>query len=344
MKFKNELLSVVAACCATFTLTAGAAGAFEPMFSVTTMERGTLPDGAGPLTVSVGGTAIVQAYKDYLTKACAELGGKIEFKEPFAAAVDVNGDRVPDLFMSSASTICDGAYSYDSGSAGYGVRWAVSRADGSYAVGNTQLRKGEIEETLKSGFQAIFHYHGSTCGKSGAADCREVGRFDKDGQWQNIAWPDGRSGSARAPAPVVQTAPTSAAAIGKEDLFDFETLGMLSSSHGGYDHNGSLMKMAFEYGLIVYEEPKASLAGIAQKGTILFRGDPFTEGGRLKGMAVAFKKGCPPAEYEVTGTYSRDRSTVTLSGAGPVREGCNVVGYSTRSPHSRLVFKSIMSD
>ena len=346
MKFKNELLSVVAAVCATLTLSAGAAGAFEPMFSVMTMERGTLPDGAGPAAVPAGGSSIVQAYKDYLAKSCADLGGKIEFKEPFAAAVDVNGDQAPDLFMSSASTICDGAYSYDSGSGGYGVRWAASRADGSYAVGNAQLRKGEVQETLKNGYQVIFHYHGGACGKVGAADCREVGRFDKDGQWQNIAWPDGRSGSARNnPAPMAQAAaPNSVAAVGKEDLFDFETLGLLSSSHGPYDHNGSLMKMAFEYGLIVYEEPKASLAGIAQKGTILFRGDPFTEGGRLRGTAVAFKKGCPPAEYPVTGTYSRDRSTVTLSGAGPVREGCKVVGYSTKSPHSRLVFKSLMSD
>ena len=132
--------------------------------------------------------------------------------------------------------------------------------------------------------------------------------------------------------------------VADDELFDFETLGHLAASHGPYDHNGSLMKMAFEHGLIVYEEPKVSLNGLARKGTVLFRGQPFKEGGKLSGTAYAFKQGCPPAPYQVTGGYSKDRATVTLRGAGPVREGCRVVGLSSKSPHSVLVFRSLMSD
>jgi hypothetical protein len=345
VKTKNQIVSMLAASCAALALSTGAVYALEePLFSVSTGRMGKLPGGIGPLVTPPHGEPVVQAYKDSLTKSCALLGGKIEFQEPFVTAVDMNSDYVPDLLMTSQRTSCVGAASYDSGSAGHGVRWAVSRADGTYAVGDSVLRQAEVEETMKNGNQVIFHYHGSACGKVGVADCREVGRFDKDGKWQNVAWPDGRRGSDQV---VAQAAPATSlpkAAASTDGLFNFDTLGDLSSSHGPYDHNGSMMKMAFEYGLIVYEEPKASLAGIAQKGTILFRGEPFTEGGRLKGMAVAFKKGCPPAEYPVTGTYSRDRTTVTLSGAGPIREGCTVVGYSTKSPHARLVFKSMTSD
>ncbi|RDJ20312.1 hypothetical protein DWF00_20175 [Bosea caraganae] len=345
MKTKNQIVSMLAVSCAAIALSTGAGHALdEQIFSVITGDRGTLPDGIGPLSAPPDGAAVVRAYKDSLTKSCAGLGGKIEFQEPFVTAVDLNADQVPDLLMSSARTNCVGAYSYDSGSAGHGVRWAVSRTDGSYTVGDTHLRKAAVEETLRNGYHVIFHFHGSACGKVGVADCRQVGRFDKDGQWQSVAWPDGRTGPALGSAQAASAASQPKAATTTDGLFNFDMLGDLSSSHGTYDHNGSMMRMAFEYGLIVYEDPKASLAGIAQKGTILFRGDPFTEGGRLRGTAVAFKKGCPPAEYPVTGTYSRDRRTVTLSGAGPVREGCKVVGYSTTSPHARLIFKSMMSD
>lgn len=344
MKTAKVFIAMLLASCAAIALPMSVVHALDqPIFSVTTGERGTLPAGTGPLSAPREGAAVVRAYKDALAKSCAGLGGRIEFQEPFVTAVDLNADRMPDLLMSSARTNCVGAFSYDSGTAGHGVRWAVSRTDGSYTVGDTHLRKAAVEETHRNGYQVTFHYHGSACGKVGVADCRELGRFDKDGQWQTIAWSDGRTGSGQVMAQAA-TAASQSKAASQDGLFNFDTLGGFSSSHGPYDHNGSTMKLAFEYGLIVYEQPKDSLAGIAQKGTILFRGDPFTEGGRLRGMAVAFKRGCPPAEYEVTGTYSRDRRTVTLSGAGPVRDGCRVIGHSMTSPHAKLVFKSMMSD
>ena len=132
--------------------------------------------------------------------------------------------------------------------------------------------------------------------------------------------------------------------VADDELFDFETLGHLAASHGPYDHNGSLMKMAFEHGLIVCRGAEGLPERPRPEGDGPVRGQPFKEGGKLSGTAYAFKQGCPPAPYQVTGGYSegsRD-GDAAWGGAGP--EGCRVVGLSSKSPHSVLVFRSLMSD
>lgn len=89
--------------------------------------------------------------------------------------------------------------------------------------------------------------------------------------------------------------------------------------------------------------PKPSIRNVVKPGSVIFRGKPFLRGGRLEDTAYAFKKGCPAAPYAVRGGYSRDNATITLRGAGPIRQGCEVVGYSGRSPHAELTFRSKMS-
>lgn len=117
------------------------------------------------------------------------------------------------------------------------------------------------------------------------------------------------------------------------------------STMGGsaYDHNGSQVTIIPETGLIAYSEPKASLRDVARTGTVIFRGEPFGYGGKIVGTAYAFKRGCPPAAYAVSGGYSPDNTTIVLRGAAPIRKGCEVTGYSVRSPHTVLTFKSLMS-
>lgn len=110
-----------------------------------------------------------------------------------------------------------------------------------------------------------------------------------------------------------------------------------------FDHNRSVMRVYPHDGVIAYDEPKPAVRDVVRSGTVLFRGLTFTEGGRIEGTAFAFKKGCPPAPYPVTGGYSRDNATITLRGAGPIRKGCDVVGYSEKSPHAVLRFKSLIS-
>lgn len=108
-------------------------------------------------------------------------------------------------------------------------------------------------------------------------------------------------------------------------------------------HNGSMVMVDPSTGIIAYLEPKASLRPSIQPGTVLFRGT-LKPGGRASGTAYAFKEGCPPAPYTVRGRYSDRDFRLTLRGAGPVRRGCEVVGYSERSPHAALSFSYLLDD
>ncbi|SFG57870.1 hypothetical protein [Methylobacterium gossipiicola] len=108
-------------------------------------------------------------------------------------------------------------------------------------------------------------------------------------------------------------------------------------------HNGSMVFADPETGLIVYHEPKASIRDVVPPGAVLFRGR-LGPNRPVGGTAYAFKAGCPPAPYPVTGTYSDHAYTLRLRGAGPVRRGCEVVGYSDGSPHATLLFTYLLDD
>ena len=93
-------------------------------------------------------------------------------------------------------------------------------------------------------------------------------------------------------------------------------------------------------GIIYYDKPKASLRGLVEPGTVLFRGDPwsFDRGTKLNGVAYTFRKGCEPAPYTVSGAVGED--SLVLKGAAPIREkgGCRVLGYNANSSNAILVF------
>lgn len=65
-------------------------------------------------------------------------------------------------------------------------------------------------------------------------------------------------------------------------------------------HNGSIVMINPEAGVVVYLEPKASLRTAINVGTVLFQGT-LKPGGSAHGTAYAFKEGCPPAPYPVSG-------------------------------------------
>ncbi|MEH3118801.1 MAG: hypothetical protein PGN25_14710 [Methylorubrum populi] len=110
-----------------------------------------------------------------------------------------------------------------------------------------------------------------------------------------------------------------------------------------WDHNGSLVMIDPAVGIVTYLEPKASLKPVVEEGTVLFRGQIHPDG-PVSGTAYAFKAGCAPAAYSVRGTYANGANALTLRGAGPVRRGCEVVGYSTSSPHAALRFTYLLDD
>ena len=110
-----------------------------------------------------------------------------------------------------------------------------------------------------------------------------------------------------------------------------------------WGHNGSTMFADLEKGIIAYDVPKKSIKLVVSRGTVLFRG-ALSNNKPIKGIAYAYKEGCPPAPYPVVGGYTDYMYTLTLRGAGPIRQGCEVIGYSDRSPHSVLRFSYLMND
>ncbi len=112
-----------------------------------------------------------------------------------------------------------------------------------------------------------------------------------------------------------------------------------------WNHNGSVMLLLLdgENLSIYYDKPKPGLGGIGiGQGTLLFEGTERA-GGFIEGYARTFRKGCPPAEYAVSGTRYDDDVGFELRGAAPVRAsgGCGVVDYSGTGSNAKLVFRFI---
>ena len=104
-------------------------------------------------------------------------------------------------------------------------------------------------------------------------------------------------------------------------------------------HNGSQVVVSeWKDGTveIVYDVPRRNMPVV--KGMLLFRG--VKAGVRYSGTAYTFKAGCPPAPYTVAGFEDDRREIIALTGAAPRRDphSCNVIGGSSGSAHSRLVF------
>lgn len=110
-----------------------------------------------------------------------------------------------------------------------------------------------------------------------------------------------------------------------------------------WDHNGSSVVLEQSAGRIVYDEPKASIAGTVRRGTVLFEGR--FAGRRVSGTAYVFKKGCEPAPYPVSGVMEDNPrgfgSRIVLAGPAPRRDrnSCAIIG--TTGVHSRLVFEEM---
>ena len=110
-----------------------------------------------------------------------------------------------------------------------------------------------------------------------------------------------------------------------------------------WDHNGSAMVLEQSAGRIVYDEPKAAIAGTVQRGTVLFEGR--FSGKRINGTAYVFKRGCEPAPYPVSGVMEGNPrgfgSRMVLTGPAPRRDrsSCAIIG--TTGAHSRLVFEEM---
>ena len=99
-------------------------------------------------------------------------------------------------------------------------------------------------------------------------------------------------------------------------------------------HNGSLMSIDPDLGIITYHNPKYKSI---KQNTVLFRGSiSFEYGVPTRGMAYVFKSGCEPQPYAVSGLIEGDR--LTLEGKAPIWDGCNVKSYTSKSKNAKLIF------
>ncbi|MFG1477552.1 hypothetical protein V5F53_02675 [Xanthobacter sp. V4C-4] len=112
-----------------------------------------------------------------------------------------------------------------------------------------------------------------------------------------------------------------------------------------YSHNGSIVIIDADKGVIVYDRPKKAIADTIKPGTVLFKAKPWKSGDNeiiIKGTAYTFKAGCPAAAYEVSGRYHHlyGLNKLTLEGMAPVRSktSCDIVGYTTTGANTKLVF------
>ncbi len=114
-----------------------------------------------------------------------------------------------------------------------------------------------------------------------------------------------------------------------------------------FDHNGSVVILYPRRGLIVYDQPKASLRGTVKRGDVLFRGKIDTETGAMVGNAYVFKKGCAPLPYLVSGGPFRGGGDhPVLRGTAPVRDpaSCRAIGTSSTGGNATLKFEWIGGD
>lgn len=104
-------------------------------------------------------------------------------------------------------------------------------------------------------------------------------------------------------------------------------------------HNGSTIQEFSEIGndRVEYRYSSVRPGLSAHEGDVLFRGTKSSRG-VVKGTAYVFKRGCPPAGYEVTGRQTNDR--VVLRGAAPVHAAgsCDVVRHDPNAASATLVF------
>ncbi|NTF18095.1 hypothetical protein G6L37_06730 [Agrobacterium rubi] len=113
-------------------------------------------------------------------------------------------------------------------------------------------------------------------------------------------------------------------------------------------HNGSLMAVDHTRGMIIYKEPKASIAEVVRPGDVLFEAempwDMHDTSAKIVGNAFVFKKGCKPTAYRVEGGIGQTWHTVELTGEAPVwkKGACQISGLSKTSSNANLKFESVI--
>ena len=273
-------------------------------------------------------------------RLCPESNGsKLEL--PYEIK-DINGDAVDEIIVEHYASGAAGCF----GHAGSDISLLISDGKGGWtdAFGfpgsdlafhpRTDSAWPDIE-ILGPGFCfPVWRYHEGSYG---------IWRTCEDGK---LVYAEGLRDNA-VPSGVEKAKPASrSGSNGIGTLSPVEVIDIASLDGIPYDHNGSIVIVDGAKGIIAYERPKRSIAGTVKRGTVLFRGEPWTmddpDGALIEGVAHTFKKGCDATEYEVRGRYHvmYGMSQFTLEGAAPTRSktSCQITGHSMVSGNAKLVF------
>lgn len=101
-----------------------------------------------------------------------------------------------------------------------------------------------------------------------------------------------------------------------------------------WDANGSVVAQGLKAPATVtftFATPRGDFASQgAQAGQLLLQIE--RDGQNFSGMAYAFRPGCAPESYEVSGSISADEKVLTLKGRAPTRDsGCRITAFSDRT-------------
>jgi hypothetical protein len=115
-----------------------------------------------------------------------------------------------------------------------------------------------------------------------------------------------------------------------------------SASAEIFDHNGSLIIVNYDHNDIRYDTPSDRMGGLVRPGDPVFTGR-IQRRGTIEGTAYVYKKGCSFIFYKTSGRYDPALPGYVMTGAAPVRarKGCDVIGYSIKSPNARLLYVDI---
>jgi hypothetical protein len=109
-------------------------------------------------------------------------------------------------------------------------------------------------------------------------------------------------------------------------------------------HNGSTIQEFSDRDKVEYRYSNVRTGLPAKPSDVLFRGTKHASHKSphvaydLQGTAYAFKRGCPPAGYEVRGEQTS--TGVILRGAAPrhAADSCAVIGYDSNGANATLLF------
>lgn len=273
--------------------------------------------------------------EDGVGECLAKAGTSLDYG---AKQVDLNGDGINEIEVTTSARELGTGGSFCFGRVGSNVYLLIADGKGGWS--------------REFGYDSAgLTYHPRADGQfadveiTGPGFCFPVWRYH-EGEYRIWKVCDGQLEIFADVAPWIESGAAPRDAGEKLGPVEQPDLGGIAYGVPDFFHNDSLMGMDHRRGVITYQRPKKSIAGTIKPGMVVFKGEPWSQYDSqrtIKGTAYAFKKGCAPAPYPVSGGMYMSWHTVVLKGAAPIwaKTGCAIEDYSFKSPNAVLKFESM---